>query len=297
MSGARPYRAAMDLRPSAPATVDGPTAAAPLLLSAPSLDGVGWELPGTFTVDRTDELVAFVRRWGFAVLRGVYAEEELTALEAAMERAQAALLAGELPSRCGTSVLDDPSAAVGGEPFAHYVCHITEVSDAALRAATAPPLVAVMRQVLGPQAWLLDDDRFGVVYQDARPGEETYYSRIGWHSDHQSGPTLDIWPSLAFTIHIDATSPANGFLRVVPGSHRIGTGAMPLGFEPVPGEVAVYAARGDVIFHDADLWHSAARATDDPPLGVRRHLRGGYYGGARLAPGHGVEDFVKNAAR
>ena len=37
---------------------------------------------------------------------------------------------------------------------------------------------------------------------------------------------------------------------------------MPLGFEKVLGEVAVYAERGDILFHDAYLWHSAARATD-----------------------------------
>ena len=72
---------------------------------------------------------------------------------------------------------------------------------------------------------------------------------------------------------------------------------MPLGFDKVPGEIAVYCERGDVIFHDAHLWHSAARATDDPPLGVRRHIRGGYYGGTPLDEGHGVDDFVKNAAR
>ena len=72
---------------------------------------------------------------------------------------------------------------------------------------------------------MLAHSRFGVVYQDARPGRESSYTRIGWHSDWQSGPNLDIWPSVAFTFHVDATSPANGFLRVVPGSHRWATPA------------------------------------------------------------------------
>lgn len=47
---------------------------------------------------------------------------------------------------------------------------------------------------------------------------------------------------------------------------------MPLGFEKIRGEVGVYAERGDIILHDAYLWHSAARATDDA---LRRHVRGG----------------------
>jgi ectoine hydroxylase-related dioxygenase (phytanoyl-CoA dioxygenase family) len=153
------------------------------------------------------------------------------------------------------------------------------------------------RRLLGRSAWLLDDERFGVVYQDARPGPRSGYSRIGWHSDHQSGPHLEMWPSVAFTINLDATSPQNGFLRVVPGSHRGGTDGMPPGFERVAGERAVYCERGDVLFHHYDLWHAAARATEDGRGAIRRHVRGGWYAGSRLEPGHTLDDFVKNAAR
>jgi ectoine hydroxylase-related dioxygenase (phytanoyl-CoA dioxygenase family) len=67
---------------------------------------------------------------------------------------------------------------------------------------------------------------------------------------------------------------------------------MPLGFEKVPGEVAVYVDRGDIILHDAYLWHSAARATDD--AAVRRHVRAGYFSGD---PSTFREQFLKNAAR
>ena len=177
---------------------------------------------------------------------------------------------------------------IDGEPFAHYVCHLTEVSrDRAHGDATTPTIVEVIdAPPRARQAWLLEDDRFGVVYQDARPGDQSGYSRIGWHSDHQSGPHLDVWPSVAFTIHVDATSPRNGFLRILPGSHLGGTDDMPLGFEHVPGEMAVYCERGDVLLHHSDLWHSAARATDDGDGAIRRHVRGGWYGGdaARAQP-------------
>jgi ectoine hydroxylase-related dioxygenase (phytanoyl-CoA dioxygenase family) len=102
---------------------------------------------------------------------------------------------------------------------------------------------------------------------------------------------------VAFTIHFDPTSPANGFLRVVPASHRSDTEGIPLGFERVPGEIALYQERGDVLFHHADLWHAAARATADDQLSIRRHLRGSWHGGAELEVGHGTDDFVKNALR
>ena len=252
---------------------------------------------GVFHAPDVAGLDAFFSEHGFAVVRGLFGDAELRDLEDELERQQGRLVAGELPERCGTVILDDPEAIVDGKPFAHYVCHVTEVSAITRSASYHPALVATVARLLGPDAWMLEDDRFGVVYQDARPGVGSGYSRIGWHSDAQSGPNLDIWPSVAFTIHLDGTSPRNGFLRVLPGSHRGGTEEMPPGFEHVPGEIALYCTRGDVLLHHSNLWHSAARATDDGEGGIRRHVRGGWYGGTRLDPGHGLDDFVKNARR
>ena len=249
---------------------------------------------------RADEIdaacVAFAED-GFVILRDLYTGAEIEALQLEVEDLQRKLVAGRLPEACGTVILDDPDAVIDGEPFAHYVCEITEVSERARAAVLHPVVVDAVQRLLGSTAWLLEDDRFGVVYQDARPGDGSGYSRIGWHSDAQSGPTLDWWPSMAFTIHLDPTSPQNGFLRVVPGSHRGSDAGMPPGFEKVPGEVAVYCDRGDVLLHHSGLWHSAARATDDGPGGVRRHVRGGWYGGTRPDEPHGLDDFVKNARR
>jgi len=252
--------------------------------------------PAVFGVDELDGLVEFFAANGYAILRGTYGADELSELQADMVHWQEQLVAGHLDPRHGTAILIDHDNAAP-EAFANYVTEVTLLSSAARQAATHPALVEVMSRLMGGDIWLLEDDRFGVVYQDARPGSESGYSRIGWHSDWQSGPHLDMWPSVAFTVHLDATSPANGFLRVLPGSHLYGTDGMPRGFEKVPGEIAVYAELGDVIFHDAHLWHSAARATDEGDRAILRHIRGGWYAGARLEAGHGVADFVKNAAR
>ncbi len=246
------------------------------------------------------ELAAFAASFaeqGFATLRGVFAEATLAEAEAELAGVQRRLAAGELDERFGTAILDDPEATLGGEPFAHYVCFATDASPAAGRLVRQPVLVEAAHLLLGADAWLLDHEQFGVVYQDARPGPGSGYSRIGWHTDHQSGPHLEVWPGAAFTVHFDATSPANGFLRVLPASHLGGTEGIPLGFERVPGEVALYQERGDVLFHHSDLWHAAARATADGEAAIRRHLRGSWHGGARLEVGHGTADFVKNALR
>ncbi len=252
---------------------------------------------GVFRPEDVDQLVTFFSDQGYATLRGAIDPHLLREAEVEMVRSQHQLAEGRLDPRHGTVVLDDPDATVDGRPFAHYVCFATMASPTADALVHLPVLVEVARRLLAPDAWLLDYEQFGVVYQDARPGPTSGYSRIGWHTDHQSGPHMDIWPGAAFTIHLDPTCPANGFLRVLPGSHRSGTEGIPLGFEGVPGEIGLYQERGDVLFHHADLWHAPARATADDRLAIRRHLRGSWHVGTKLEVGHGTDDFVKNALR
>jgi ectoine hydroxylase-related dioxygenase (phytanoyl-CoA dioxygenase family) len=271
-----------------------------------------------FGVDQLDDLADFYVEHGYAVLRGLWDEPAMQGMELECMAAQSRLVDGDLPERYGTTVLVDDAVETR---FANYVTFATELLPEVRAAALHPVVVQAVERLLGPDTWLLESSRFGVVYQDARPGRESSYTRIGWHSDWQSGPHLPIWPSVAFTVHIDGTSPANGFLRVVPGSHNWATPApyrnangspvpddaapaaghtdepppveMPLGFDFVPGETALYCQRGDLLLHDAYLWHSAARATDDDAK--RRHIRGGWYSGDPAAAEE--ESFVKNAAR
>ena len=247
----------------------------------------------------------FYREYGFATLRGVFGRRPARRVEQECSAAQAGLVDGTLDGRYGTVRFLEEDGSAKAETFANYVQFVTEVSPATREAILSPPLVAVMHRLLGDDCWLLEHRRSGVVYQDARPRPRIGYTRIGWHSDWQSAPAQAMWPSTAFTLHIDATSPANGFLRVVPGSHRWATpapyenvngaavpeGAAPAGGTPMsrrpsrcrcastrsPGEIALYLERGDVLFHDAYLWHSAARATDDDTM--RRHVRGGWFTG------------------
>jgi len=243
-----------------------------------------------------DELLATFDRDGYVVVTDLFDAPTVDELQLQMEGLQRAAARGELgPEHAGTMF----HAPFPGEqpPYVHYVNGVTTISPAADAAFHHPDILALVTAVLGPRTYLWDYNGHGAVYQDARPGDGMTYTRIGWHTDHQSRPTSDIWPGVAVTFHLDPTSPANGFLRVVPGSHRRTTDGMPPGFEKVPGEVGVYCDRGDVMIHHSDLWHSAARATEDPPDGVRRHIRGTFLGGRRLAPDEPLERFNKNAAR
>jgi hypothetical protein len=255
----------------------------------------------TQTAFDLDALADAFQRDGYVVVSGLFDEAELEELQASLAALQEGVASGTLDrARYGGDYL---TSARGDErpTFVNYVKDVTRLSAPAHDAFHSPVLAELLRRCFGGvEPWEMDEAhgvRFSVVYQDARPGQESAYSRIGWHSDHQAYPTSDFFPAVALTFHLDATSPANGFLRVVPGSHRWPTDGMPLGFEKVPGEVGVYCDQGDVLLHHCDLWHSAARATEDAPGGVRRHLRGTWYAGRKPAPDEELETFNKNAAR
>ncbi len=277
---------------------------------------------GVFRQDALDELDMFFQTHGFAILRGLYTPQELAGMLSECADAQTKVANGELAEKHGNSILIDEAAAASGR-FANYVQYITQIAPVTRAAVLHPAITSLMERWI-PGGHLREHSRFGVVYQDARADLGSGYKRIGWHSDWQSGPQLDVWPSAAFTIHIDGTSPANGFLRVVPGSQRWATPApyvnannapvpenakatgghmrfeppypMPIAFQKAPGEIAIYCDDGDVLFHDAYLWHSAASATDTGA--IRRHIRGAWFSGPPDAEeGDFLEDFVKNAAR
>lgn len=248
-----------------------------------------------------DALTADFQRDGYVVVEGLFTDDEMNDLEAGLLEAQRGVADGTIDrTRYGGDYLTsaDPDAPA---PFVNYVRDVCRVSPAAHDAFHRPELLELLSRCLdGAEVWEFPEaygDRFGAVYQDARPGQESAYTRIGWHSDRQAYPNSDFHPSIALTFHIDATSPANGFLRVVPGSHEWSEDGMPLGFEKISEEVAVYCERGDVILHHCNLWHAAARASEDAPGGVRRHLRGSWHSGRYPEPGEEIEPFNKNAAR
>jgi len=258
---------------------------------------------GLFPASDLEAICWFYRMHGYVLVRGLLTPDLLSRMERECLDLQRKASAGLLPDRHLSRTF--PSEL---DVRANHVWYISELSEAVHTAATSQSLRTIMKSLLGPDCWpgFLGVGGRGVKYQDAHPGRTSLYSRIGWHTDWQAAPSLDIYPKAAFTFHLDATSPQNGFLRVVPGSHQWATPVphtnindtpipqsarlsggytntpppfpMPLGFEKVRGEVAAYAEAGDTIIHDGFLWHAAARATDDDAR--RRHIRGSYFSGS-----------------
>lgn len=129
------------------------------------------------------------------------------------------------------------------------------------------------------------------MYQDARGDAASTYTRLGWHCDGGAWPLelRHLLPLMGVTVHLDPTGPANGFLRVKPGTHTRLDPPDGLSFETLDGEVSQLTERGDVTFPHSHCWHNATRGSADGELGARRHFRGAW----RSSDEPGPEDITE----
>jgi hypothetical protein len=253
-----------------------------------------WLVHGPIGDAEQAQIAERFRDLGFAVVRGVFDADELDALQAELTRLHHDLMVGELDPRHGAPELEAPNQPViDGIPFRNYVVYVNQASPVADQTIRGSLIAEMCPRLLDGESFFYDYDRHGVMYLDARGASS--YKGLVWHPDYESTPNLPVWPGVAFTINLDATSPENGFLRMLPGSHRTPPATRPSGYGKLRGEVAVYCERGDVLFHHSHLWHAASRPSDDDAL--RRHLRGKWCSGPPIAAGAWDGRFDNSATR
>lgn len=253
-----------------------------------------WVVHGPVDDAKRDDIVALFHDLGFVVVRDVFTAEEVDELEADLDRVHRALMRGELDPRHSAPELEPPSdVVIDGVPFRNYVVYANQVSPVAERMIRHSFIGEIAPALIDGESFLYDYDRHGVMYLDARGASA--YKGLVWHPDFESTPNLPIWPATAFTINLDATSPENGFLRMLPGSHRVAPARRPEQYEKVHGEVAVYCERGDLLLHHSHLWHAASRPSND--AAIRRHIRGKWCSGPPVPAGAWDGTFDNTATR
>lgn len=234
------------------------------------------------------DLAATFRHDGFIVLRRFASEDTCAALEA-LARADlvAAVPPVEFEADLGYPGAPPARDASGG----NTVRRLRQAygRDAAFRDwASDPALVKVVQALLGEPAKLTLAHHNCVMTKHPHYGSET-----GWHRDTRywsfAKPDLvTVWLALG------DEDQRNGVLRVIPGSHRAKLEPAqldPLEFlvEAHPASQALLAGatplalhRGDVLFFDSRLFHSAGRNVSDA---VKLSVAFAYFG----ASNHPIE--------
>lgn len=231
---------------------------------------------------------------GFVIVRGAFSSAELDELQDELTAVHAASMRGELDPKHSAPELEPKNpTVVDGLTFKNMVVYANQASPVADRMIKESPISTIGPHLVGRDCYLYDYDRHGIMYLDARGSSS--YQGLSWHVDWESTRHLPIWPAVIFTINLDPTSPENGFLRMVPGSHRVDLADRPAGFEHIAGEVGVYCERGDLLFHHSHLVHSASRPSGDST--VRRHIRGKWCPGEPIPAGSWDGQFDNSATQ
>lgn len=231
-----------------------------------------------------------VDRDGFAIVPAVYDGGEVDELTRALE--------GALAAPCEATSVRSRSGNV------YAARNVLQLWPPTADVWRRPPLPELLGEVLGPDFGLVR-----VLYFD-KPPEQSW--SLPWHKDmtvavrdnrlpsaqfakptrkagvpHVEAPLALLEAMLTARIHLDAVTPANGPVQVIPGSHTSGA-SMALDFAQAR---SILVERGDVLLMRPLLAHSSLPAQADSQA-HRRTLHLEFAGWRTLPDGYAWHDFV-----
>lgn len=227
---------------------------------------------------------------GYAIVVGVFSDAEVDEMTEALERALARPCeATSVRSRAGT---------------VYAARNVLQLFPEAASLWKRAPLLQLLRDILGPDFGLVR-----VLYFD-KPPEQSW--SLPWHKDmtiavrdnrlastrfskptrkagvpHVEAPVAILENMLTLRIHLDDVTPANGPMRVMPGSHAAGD-VLTVDEAVVQ---SILARRGDVLLMRPLLAHSSVSSHPDTQA-HRRILHLEFAASPHLPDAYEWHDFV-----
>lgn len=227
----------------------------------------------------TDAQLATYRDTGYLVLPGLFDIEDVVAMRVEARRllefiVNASLATGERSPRLDVCARDDRVSVRKIQP-------VNDLSPVFTRISEEPRLHAVLHALLGADAVLMEEKLNYKQLIDAPLAVERAGDSFEYHHDHayfaHQGYPVE---TLTVGIMIDPTTPENGPMRMIPGSHkrewplRDGNPLVAEGAVDDSEGVDILGGAGDVLIFDSRLVHASADNTTDRP---RRLVLFSYY--------------------
>ncbi|MCU0273839.1 MAG: phytanoyl-CoA dioxygenase family protein [Acidimicrobiales bacterium] len=223
---------------------------------------VGEDLARSFTLDHDPApAAAFLQRFGYLHVRGVFTADEVRHLADEVERLRAAARPDDGHSWWATD-------ASGAE----RCCRITYMAQHSDRIAALAdePRLHRLATLSGETLLPAPDRNDGISVVIKNPAITAGLSDLPWHRDCGLGGHPLLCPGLNIGLQLDRADARNGQLWFLPGSHHHGG---PLGDPIEQGYpvVAIDAEPGDVTVHFGHVLHAAP-----PPAGTDAGRRAVY---------------------
>lgn len=234
---------------------------------------------------RDDELRAFLSRVGYLHVRGVFAADEVAAMNAAVDDLAAAAREG-----------DDRSWWVTAEGDGKELCRLVYATQRSevLRRCERDPRVVRLGRLLRDDVRPCTDRMEGTSVLLKVPGRTEGLSNIPWHQDCGMGGHSFMCPAVAVGVQLTGSSAETGHFAAVPGSHGQ---TLPYRWEDRLDDVPIVTLDtepGDVTVHVQDLMHASPPPTG---RGGRRTMYVAFSPPAlwdHIGPGEAFNDLVRN---
>ena len=156
---------------------------------------------------------------------------------------------------------------LGGRPMVQRFSFASQFHPVLAELLRDPRLNGLL-QLVGDGARLGTDEKDGLVINHYLNANGSAFTEMGWHTDSIRDVFLGkrVGPMLNVGFHLDDQDPANGGLRLLPGTHRQGFGGMIfrkryfVDKAPDPQEAAFSIQAGDLTVHDGRMWHRVQRS-------------------------------------
>lgn len=193
-----------------------------------------------------NDIKTFFEENGFHLAKGVFAPDEVAALEEDFDRIVAQLQGGNEATNARWGG-DEMKRLDGGDSVIVHTHNVQCFSERWMRACQQQKFLDVAQAILGPDIVLHHTKLFQKPPENGSP--------FPMHQDWEYFPTLRD-SMIAGIVHVSKATDEMGCLRVYPGSHRIGRQKGNMGQSgaefrekfPIEGATIVEAEPGDVLF-------------------------------------------------
>lgn len=141
-----------------------------------------------------------------------------------------------------------------------------------------PRLEALFEFIGAPDSRIGINEKDGLVFNHYVNTAKSNFSQLGWHTDSLRDffNGSKIMPMLNVGLHFDQSSPENGGLRILPGTHNKGIKTLLfrkvyyLNSKADKKEIGLSVEPGDLTVHDGRIWHRVAQSPHIGEVSRRR---------------------------
>lgn len=214
----------------------------------------------------TAEQLDFFETYGFIHFKRFVTEETVAQMLKESERVQAEWIQEGRKMVCGVPIKFGQD--VSGAPIVQRFAFLNKFSRLFEEFLKDPRLEALFDFIGAPDSRIGINERDGLVFNHYVNTENSNYTQLGWHTDALRDIFYGnkIMPMLNVGLHLDHSSPENGGLRILPGTHNKGLRTLLfrkfyyLNNKADKHEFGLTVEPGDLTVHDGRIWHRVAQS-------------------------------------